>query len=68
MVLCTAQQNDWTTDPLSHVNFCASMVSDVPEDGPSLSLCAGPASKLGNGYLDEVIAVTDNLYPQLTPG
>ncbi|CAG2168706.1 unnamed protein product, partial [Oppiella nova] len=68
MILCTTNQDTWTTDPLAQVAQCARDVNDEgPDEGTSdaLKTCAGVDNTEGNGYLNEVLAATDILYPEI---
>ncbi|CAG2165331.1 unnamed protein product, partial [Oppiella nova] len=69
MILCTTDQDTWATDPLAQVEQCVNEVNDeVPdtETANALTACAANDNVEGNGYLDEVLAATDGLYPELS--
>ncbi|CAG2167658.1 unnamed protein product [Oppiella nova] len=65
MIYCTATQTDWKTNPLGKVIECGNRYPDIPDDGVGLELCAN-ANLQSDPYLEEVIAVTDTLYPEFS--
>ena len=71
MILCTTDQDTWKTNPLAQVVQCVNEVNDEVPDADTanaLTACAAKDNVEGNGYLDEVLAATDGLYPEITPG
>ncbi|CAG2181850.1 unnamed protein product, partial [Oppiella nova] len=49
---------------------CVNEVNDEvpdPDTANALTACAAKDNVEGNGYLDEVLAATDGLYPEITP-
>jgi len=59
MILCTAQKDDWKTNPLSNIATCAKDVNDEVDDGFGLNECAAKDSADGNRYIDEAISATN---------
>jgi len=65
MIVCTSNHASFKTEPLQTASPCVAAYPDVPDDGASLSLCAShnDVTLGGNGYLSEMMAVTDALHP-----
>jgi len=59
MILCTAQKDDWKTNPLGNIANCARDVNDEIDDGFGLPECAAKDSPDGNRYIDEAISATN---------